>query len=87
MIKSIYNVTFNELKSTKHYIYKYEIPKMFLDHFDLETINGVIEWYLTWKKLDKKENQNTCILKDIFKEDYNKVLAIINLYKYLRNIE
>jgi len=63
----------------------FEIPDDIKDLLDVDMINAVITWYLKWKIIEHPNNQHTCMIKELFNDDWYLVVMSINLYKYLRN--
>lgn len=81
--------TLNDLlkEPFEKHIASFEIPHSLKDIFDVDMVNAGISWYLKWKLTEPIQTQNTCTIKNLFGyEDGNKLIIIINLYKYLRNL-
>ena len=73
-------------KKYRTYIKKEQIPIEIINYyetFDINEMNAVIEWYLWFKKNEKKEHQNTCRVRDYFGDDADKVIFYINLFKFI----
>jgi hypothetical protein len=73
-------------KPFNKHIGSFEIPTDLKSILDVDEINAIISWYMSWKLTEPIETQNTCTIKTMFGVfDSVKVIIAINLYKYLRN--